>query len=77
MSMKYYIHASPTLFNAGLQYNQLSSCYLLQINDDSIFGIYKTLQDCALVSKYGGGISVSISGIRCKDSVIKSTNGKA
>jgi ribonucleoside-diphosphate reductase alpha chain len=76
MSMKYFTHATPTLFNAGTNRPQLSSCYLLSMQDDSIEGIYDTLKDCALISKYAGGIGLSIHNIRAKNSHIKGTNGK-
>ncbi len=75
MSQKYYTHATPTLFNAGTKRPQLSSCFLLAMNDDSIRGIYKTLEDCALISQYGGGIGLHISNIRAKGSLIKGTGG--
>ena len=58
LSQKYYTHATPTLFNAATKRPQLSSCFLLAMNDDSIRGIYKTLEDCALISQYGGGIGI-------------------
>lgn len=76
MSQKYFTHATPTLFNAGTQRPQLSSCYLIAMEDDSIDGIYNTLKDCALISKYSGGIGLHIHNIRAKDSHIKGTNGK-
>jgi ribonucleotide reductase alpha subunit len=75
ISRKQYTHATPTLFNAGTKRPQLSSCYLLQMNSDSIVGIYKTLQDCALISQYGGGIGVHTSNIRAKGSMIRGTGG--
>jgi ribonucleoside-diphosphate reductase alpha chain len=75
MSQKYYTHATPTLFNAGTKRPQLSSCFLLAMNDDSIRGIYKTLEDCALISQYGGGIGLHLSNIRAKGSLIKGTGG--
>lgn len=75
MSMKYYTHATPTLFNAGTKRPQLSSCFLLAMNDDSIRGIYKTLEDCALISQYGGGIGLHVSNIRAKGSMIRGTGG--
>lgn len=75
MSNKYYTHATPTLFNAGTKRPQLSSCFLLAMNDDSIRGIYKTLEDCALISQYGGGIGVHVSNIRAKGSYIRGTGG--
>ena len=76
MSLKFFTHATPTLFNAGTPRPQLSSCYLIAMEDDSIDGIYNTLRDCALISKYSGGIGLHIHNIRAKDSHIKGTNGK-
>ena len=76
MSQKYFTHATPTLFNAGTPRPQLSSCYLIAMEDDSIDGIFNTLKDCALISKYSGGIGLHIHNIRAKDSHIKGTNGK-
>ena len=76
MSQKYFTHATPTLFNAGTPKSQLSSCYLIAMEEDSIEGIYNTLKDCALISKYSGGIGLHIHNIRAKDSHIKGTNGK-
>ena len=75
MSDKYFIHASPTLYNAGTNNPQLLSCFLLGI-DDSINGIYKCLSDCASISKWAGGIGLHISNIRSSDSNIKGTNGQ-
>jgi len=75
LSQKYYIHATPTLFNAGMRYQQLSSCYLVAMQDDSIEGIYDTLKECAQISKWAGGIGVHIHQIRGKNSKIKSNNG--
>jgi ribonucleoside-diphosphate reductase alpha chain len=74
MSNKYFIHASPTLYNAGTLRPQLLSCFLLGI-DDSITGIYKCLNDCANISKWAGGIGLHISNIRGKNSYINGTNG--
>ena len=76
MSQKYFTHATPTLFNAGTPNPQLSSCYLISMEDDSIEGIYNTLKDCAQISKYSGGIGLHIHNIRAKDSHIQGTNGK-
>ena len=76
MSQKYFTHATPTLFNAGTPRQQLSSCYLIAMEDDSIEGIYNTLKDCAQISKYSGGIGLHIHNIRAKDSHIQGTNGK-
>jgi ribonucleoside-diphosphate reductase alpha chain len=75
MSQKYFTHATPTLFNAGTPRQQLSSCFLLAMNDDSIAGIYKTLTDCALISKHAGGIGLHCHNIRAKGAIIRGTNG--
>jgi len=74
LSTKQYTHATPTLFNAGTKRPQLSSCFLLGI-DDSIKDIYKTLTDCALISQYGGGIGVHAHSIRAAGSLIRGTGG--
>jgi len=76
MSQKFFTHATPTLFNAGTPLPQLSSCYLIAMEDDSIDGIYNTLHDCARISKYSGGIGLHIHNIRSKGSHIQGTNGK-
>jgi ribonucleotide reductase alpha subunit len=75
MSQKFFTHATPTLFNAGTPSQQLSSCYLIAMEDDSIEGIYNTLKDCAQISKYSGGIGLHIHNIRAKGSHIQGTNG--
>jgi len=75
MSQKYFTHATPTLFNAGTPKPQMSSCYLLAMEDDSISGIYNTLGDCAKISKWAGGIGLHIHNIRAKGSHIRGTNG--
>jgi ribonucleoside-diphosphate reductase alpha chain len=77
MSNKYFTHATPTLFNAGTQKPQLSSCFLLAMEQDSIDGIYSTLKDCALISKWAGGIGLHIHNIRAKGSDIRGTNGSS
>lgn len=77
LSLGYFIHATPTLFNAGTKTPQLSSCFLLTMSEDSIKGIYKTLGDCAQISKWAGGIGLSVHDIRARDSHIKGTNGKS
>jgi ribonucleoside-diphosphate reductase alpha chain len=77
LSQGYFIHATPTLFNAGTLKPQLSSCFLMTMNDDSIKGIYKTLGDCAQISKWAGGIGLSVHNIRARGSRIKGTNGEA
>lgn len=76
MSRGLYTHASPTLFNAGTAYEQMSSCYLLG-TEDSIGGIFKTISDSAQISKWAGGIGVHVSNIRSKGSRITSTNGRS
>jgi ribonucleoside-diphosphate reductase alpha chain len=77
LSMGYFIHATPTLFNAGTDHPQLSSCFLLTMKDDSIKGIYDTLGDCAQISKWAGGIGLSIHNIRARGSRIAGTNGES
>ena len=75
MSQKYFTHATPTLFNAGTPRPQLSSCYLIAMEKDSITGIYNTLADCAAISKWAGGIGLHIHNIRSQGSHIRGTNG--
>jgi ribonucleoside-diphosphate reductase alpha chain len=75
ISEGWFTHASPTLFNAGTNKAQMSSCFLLTMKDDSIEGIYETLKQCALISQSAGGIGLSIHNIRAKGSFIKGTNG--
>jgi ribonucleoside-diphosphate reductase subunit M1 len=75
MSQRWFTHASPTLFNAGTPRPQLSSCFLICMNDDSIEGIYDTLSECATISKCAGGIGLSIHNIRATGSYIRGTNG--
>ncbi len=75
MSRLVFTHATPTLFNAGMVRPQLSSCYLLSMEDDSIEGIFSTLGDCAQISKWAGGIGLHIHNVRCTGSHIKGTNG--
>ena len=74
MSLGYFTHATPTLFNAGTGREQLSSCFLLG-TEDSLNGIFKTISDVANISKWAGGIGVHVSNIRGKGSLITSTNG--
>ncbi len=74
MSQKYMTHATPTLFNSGTPRPQLSSCFLLDV-EDSISGIYKSLSDCAMISKWAGGIGLNVHSIRSKNSHIRGTNG--
>lgn len=75
MSERWFIHATPTLFNAGTPKPQLSSCFLLSMTGDSIGGIFETLQRCALISQSAGGIGLSIHNVRATGSYIKGTGG--
>ena len=75
MSQKYFTHATPTLFNAGTPQPQLSSCYLIAMESDSIDGIFNTLKECANISKHAGGIGVHVHDIRASGSHIRGTNG--
>lgn len=75
LSEKWFTHASPTLFNSGTPKPQLSSCFLLTMQDDSIEGIYSTLKQCALISQSAGGIGLSMHNIRATGSYIRGTNG--
>ncbi len=75
MSEKWFTHATPTLFNAGTPKPQMSSCFLLTMQEDSIAGIYDTLKQCAKISQSAGGIGLSIHNVRAQGSYIKGTNG--
>jgi ribonucleoside-diphosphate reductase alpha subunit len=75
MSNKDFIHATPTLFNSGTPRPQLSSCFLLAMKSDSIDGIFETMKECALISKWAGGIGLHIHNVRAKGSTIRGTNG--
>lgn len=77
MSKKYFTHATPTLFNAGTVSPQLSSCFLVAMQEDSIEGIYNTLKQVAQISQYAGGLGVHIHNIRSKGSYIKGTGGQS
>jgi ribonucleotide reductase alpha subunit len=77
MSQKYFTHATPTLFNSGTPRPQLSSCFLLSLESDSIEGIYNTLKECALISKWAGGIGLHIHNVRSFGSHIRGTNGSS
>ena len=77
MSQKYMTHATPTLFNAATPRPQLSSCYLIAMENDSIDGIFDTLKDCAKISKHAGGIGLHIHNIRASGSHIRGTNGSS
>ena len=76
LSTKYFTHATPTLFNAGTKYPQMSSCYLIG-TEDSVDGIYKTISDVASISKWAGGVGVHVSNIRASGSLISKTNGES
>jgi ribonucleoside-diphosphate reductase alpha chain len=75
MSKKFFTHATPTLFNAGTPKPQMSSCFLLAMQDDSIDGIYDTLKQTAKISQSAGGIGLSIHNVRATGSYIRGTNG--
>jgi len=77
MSRKVFTHATPTLFNAGTPRPQMSSCFLMAMEDDSIDGIYRTLSDCAKISKWAGGIGLHVHNVRSSGSHIQGTNGKS
>src|SRR6056297_2667819 len=77
ISEKWFIHATPTLFNAGTPRPQLSSCFLLSMTEDSIPGIFETLTRCAKISQSAGGIGLSAHNIRAKGSYIKGTGGQS
>ena len=77
MSMGYFIHATPTLFNAGTHRPQMSSCFLTANKADSIDGIFDTIKECAQISKWAGGIGLHVHEVRGNNSIIKGTNGKS
>ncbi|CAB9509654.1 Ribonucleoside-diphosphate reductase large [Seminavis robusta] len=77
LSQRYFTHATPTLFNAGTCMPQMSSCFLLTMKADSIDGIYETLKNSAIISKYAGGIGLAIHNIRASSSYIRGTNGSS
>jgi ribonucleoside-diphosphate reductase alpha subunit len=77
MSRKFFTHATPTLFNAGTNNPQMSSCFLVAMKEDSIEGIYETLKECAHISKWSGGIGIHCSNIRSNGTRINGTNGVA
>jgi ribonucleoside-diphosphate reductase alpha chain len=70
-----YMPATPTLFNSGTRHQQMSSCYLLTIGEDSLDGIYKSIADCARLSKFSGGIGIDWTPVRASGSLIHGTNG--
>lgn len=75
MSQKYFTHATPTLFNSGTPKPQMSSCFLLSMQSDSIEGIFETLKQCALISKTAGGVGIAVQDVRGRNSYIRGTNG--
>ena len=77
LSLHKYIHATPTLFNAGTNHSQMSSCFLLANKADSIDGIFDTIHDCASISKWAGGIGLHIHDVRARGSKIRGTNGQS
>lgn len=76
LSMKYFTHATPTLFNSGTPNNNLLSCFLIGTGD-SVHDIFNTIHDCAMISKVAGGIGVHISNIRSRNSYVRGTGGKS
>jgi ribonucleoside-diphosphate reductase alpha subunit len=70
-------HATPTLFSSGMERAQMSSCFLLDMREDSISGIFDTLKQCALISKFAGGIGLNVTRVRATDSYIAGTNGRS
>jgi len=77
MSMKLFTHATPTLFNFGTKREQGSSCFLLMMQGDGVSEMYSTLHDCAMISKFAGGIGLHIHNVRANGSLIRGTNGKS
>ena len=75
VSQFYYTPATPTLFNSGTRHPQMSSCYLLTVSEDSLEGIYKSISDCAKLSKFSGGIGIDWTPVRSSGALIKGTNG--
>lgn len=75
MAERWFTHATPTLFNAGTPKPQMSSCFLMQVQEDSVDGIYDTLKQCAKISQMAGGIGLSIHDVRATGSYIRGTNG--
>lgn len=75
ISLGYFTHATPTLFNSCLVNCQLASCFLIDVKEDSLEGIYDTIKDCAMISKHAGGLGVAIHNVRSRGSPLKSTGG--
>lgn len=75
VSQFFYMPATPTLFNSGTRHPQMSSCYLLTVADDSLEGIYKSIADCAKLSKWSGGLGIDWTPVRASGALIKGTNG--
>ena len=76
LSQKFFTHATPTLYHSGTPSPQCLSCFLLG-TADSVDGMYKTISDCAQISKWAGGIGVHISNIRSRGSYIRGSNGES
>lgn len=74
-SQFFYMPSTPTLFNSGTRHPQMSSCYLLTVAEDSLDGIYKSITDCARLSKFSGGLGIDWTPVRASGSLIKGTNG--
>ena len=77
LSRGLFIHATPTLFNAGTHRPQMSSCFLIANKEDSIDGIYDTVKECARISKWAGGIGLHVHDVRANKSHIRGTNGRS
>lgn len=77
MSTREYTHATPTLFNSGTTHSQMSSCFLLEVKGDSVEGMYDSAKDCAMISKFAGGIGMNVHKIRSRGSIIRGTNGRS
>ena len=77
MSLKLFTHATPTLFNFGTKREQGSSCFLVMMQDDAVSAMYNTLHDCAMISKFAGGIGLHIHNVRANGSLIRGTNGRS
>ncbi len=77
MSQKYFTHATPTLFNAGTIRPQLSSCFLIAMEEDSLDGIFNTLKDCSSIANHSGGIGLSVHNVRAEHSIVKGSNTQA
>jgi ribonucleoside-diphosphate reductase subunit M1 len=75
ISLRYFTHATPTLYNSCLKNCQLGSCFLITVKDDNIEGIYDTIKDAAMITKYSGGMGISLHNVRSRGSLLKSSGG--